>query len=196
VIPRQRIDRLVDFTTKLQERIAHLEMDAILPHLDNEEFTDLVEEALRQASRSTTEERRAYLASLVANSLSSEAIRHEESKHLMRLLGGLTDVEVLWLRYFASPGLDGDEEFRELHRDVLAPRFVAMEDPQEDVDAAALQRSYQDHLEQEGLITSRATIGNLGIPEFDYNGKVKTSFREASDLGHLLLRSIGLGVRA
>jgi len=65
VIPNQRIDRITDFAQRLERRIAHLERDTVRSEMDDEEFTDLVEESLRQAARATSGERREYLASLL-----------------------------------------------------------------------------------------------------------------------------------
>jgi hypothetical protein len=192
IIPRQRVDRIADFAAKLEARIRHLEEKEVRPHLDDVEFTDLVEEALRQASRSTTEERRGYLASLVAQSLSSEAIEHAESKHLMRILGELNDLEVLWLRFFHVPTIGGDQEFRELHKDVFEYCATYIGCSTEELDDYALQESYKDHLTQLGLLTRH--ISKLdGMPEFDrFSGDFKVSYSETSPLGRLLLRSIGL----
>lgn len=193
IIPRQRIDRIADFAAKLQERIDHLEEDVVRQHLKDKEFTDLLEESLRQASRSTSEDRRAYLASLVANSLSSEAIEHVESKHLMRLLGELNDLEVLWLRFFLVPTIGGDKEFRELHKDVFEHRRAYIGCSIEELDDHALQQSYKDHLIQLGLVTRHISKGSDGVPEFDrFSGDFKVSYYEASPLGRLFLRSIGM----
>ena len=192
IIPRQRVDRIADFAAKLEARIKHLEAEEVRAHLDDEEFTDLVEEALRQASRSTTEERREYLASLVAQSLSSEAIEHAESKHLMRLLGELNDLEVLWLRFFHVPTIVGDQEFRELHKGVFEHRAAYIGCSTEELDDHALQESYKDHLTQLGLLTRHISKRD-GMPEFDqFSGDFKVSYSEASALGRLLLRSINL----
>jgi len=193
IIPRQRVDRIADFAAKLEARIAHLEEAGVRMQLDDEEFTDLVEEALRQAARSTSKERRAYLASLVSNSLSSEAIEHAESKHLMRLLGELNDIEVLWLRFFHVPTIGGDTEFRERHRDILSSRQAHLGSSQEELDDHALQQSYQEHLIRLGLVTEHIHKDRDGKPEFDtFTGDFKKSYSETSLLGRLLLRSIGM----
>src|SRR5690606_29945684 len=63
VIPNQRIDRIAKFAAALEARIRHLEESEIRAELSDEAFNELTEEALRQAARSTSEERREYLAS-------------------------------------------------------------------------------------------------------------------------------------
>jgi hypothetical protein len=193
IIPRQRVDRIADFAAKLEARIHHLEEGDVRANLNNEEFTDLVEEAMRQAARSTTKERRDYLASLVAKSLSSGAIEHAESKHLMRLLGELNDVEILWLRFFHAPTIGGDKDFRELHKDVFEQKIAYIGCSTAELDAHALQESYKDHLIQLGLLSRNILKDRNGMPEFDrFSGNFKVSHYETSALGRLLLRSIGM----
>lgn len=193
IIPKQRVDRIADFAAKLDARIGNLEKSGIGVQMRDEEFTDLVEEALRQAARSTSEERRNYLASLVANSLSSESIKHAESKHLMRFLDELNDVEVLWLRFFYDPTIGGDEEFRNIHKDVFRPRSAHIGSSVEEIDANALQESYKDHLIRLGLVQEHFAMGRDGKPQFDkITGGFKKSYRETTLLGRLLLGSIGI----
>jgi hypothetical protein len=193
IIPKQRVDRIADFASKLEQRIDHLEKEGVTSALNDEEFTDLAEEALRQASRSTTSERRVYLASLLGNSLSSDAISYAETKHLMRLLGELTDVEVVWLRSYAVPTLGGDEEFRTLHAHILNPKFAHFGSPLEDIEAQALQKSYRDHLIRLGLVIALISKDRNGTPEFDrFTGDFKVSYHQTSTLGNLLIRQIGM----
>ena len=193
IIPNQRIDRIADFAFKLQARIEQLEEAQVRSELNDEEFTDLLEESLRQASRSTSDERRLYLASLVASSLNSEAIEHAESKHLMRLLGEINDIEILWLRFFHISTIDGDKEFRELHAGVFKHRIATVGSSRQELDDHALQQSYKDHLVQLGLVRENIKRNRDGTPEYDkFTGKPAVSYREASPLGRLLLRSIGM----
>lgn len=191
IIPNQRIDRIADFAEKLEERIRDLEEDAVRSHLDDEEFTDLVEEGLRQAARATTEERRAYLASLIAKSLTEEAIEHSESRHLLRMLGELSDVEVVWLRAYDNPVPQEDEEFRERHKHILEPVAAHFGSSEEEIDKEALQKSYKAHLERLGLIAGKVKIDRDKNPEFDrQKGDFKRQLYRTTRLGHLLLRMI------
>ncbi|WP_372029249.1 hypothetical protein [Pseudomonas kurunegalensis] len=193
IIPNQRVDRIADFASKLQARIEQLEEAQVRSELDDEEFTDLLEESLRQASRATSETRRRYLASLVATSLSSDAVEHAEAKYLMRILGDLNDVEVLWLRYFHDPIIDGDKEFRELHAGVFSYKVAHMGSSREELDAHALQQSYHNHLVRLGLVSEHIRKNRDGTPEYDkFTGKPAVSYRQASPIGRLLLRSIGM----
>lgn len=193
IIPNQRVDRISDFAKKLEERIHDLEEKSVRSHLEDEEFTDLVEEGVRQAARSTTEERRAYLASLIAMSLTKEAIEHSESRHLLRMLGELSDVEVVWLRAYDNPVPQEDEEFRERHKHILAPIGAHFGSSKEEIDKEALQKSYKAHLERLGLIAGKVKADREKNPEFDHQkGDWKRQSYRTTRLGHLLLRMIDL----
>src|SRR5688572_16192704 len=152
VIPNQRIERIVRFAADLQNRIADLEEERVRAHLTDENFTDLVEEAMRQAARSTSDERRQHIASVVAAALTAEDVSFIESKHLLRILGEINDLEVIWLRSYLHPTLRGDEEFRSRHQEVLAPRVATMRSSRAEIDDETIQRSYKEHLDQLGLL--------------------------------------------
>ena len=79
VIPNQRVDRIAKFVAELECRIRALELPTrIMKQLNDESFTDLLEEGFRQAARSLSDERRRYLASLICNSLSPASIQYVE----------------------------------------------------------------------------------------------------------------------
>ena len=194
IIPNQRLERITHFAALLEARIADIEENLIREAFQDEEFTDLLEGALHQAARATTEDRREYLASLIASSLTSEAIEHIESKHLLRLLGELNDIEIIWLRAYLRPTIGGDEEFRSKHASVLERRIAYIGCSIEELDKHALQESYRDHLFDLGLLSrSISRDSRTRMPEFDtFSGEFKVSYYRASPLGRLLLRTIGI----
>lgn len=71
IIPNQRDDRMAKFAVELSQRLSKLSEDFIRSQLTNENYTDLLQEGLAQAIRSVTQERREYIASLIANGISS-----------------------------------------------------------------------------------------------------------------------------
>ena len=174
VIPNQRIDRIVNFAKALETRIARIEQDFMRTQLKDESFTDLLEEGLRQVARSLTDERREYIAALISNSLTSKDIQYYESKHLLKLLEELNDIEIIWLRFYLVSTMNGDNEFREKHREILKPVSRVMSSPQPVRDKGTLQDSYKDHLARLGLLEKE-----------NKNYKL-------TPLGRLLLREIGL----
>jgi hypothetical protein len=186
VIPNQRTDRLVKFAIELGERLVTLEDRAQDQLRTNEHFGELLEEGLRQAARSLSDERRQYIASMIANSLSSEAIAHEESRHLLRILGELNDIEIIWLRSHVDQAIGGDQEFRSKHREILLPISREMGQPQSEIDRAALQDSYKQHLLQLGLLEAEATRSGSSSDRINYR---------LTTLGRLLLQQAGLKSR-
>ena len=117
--PQQRIDRIAKFADELERRLSSVEKNLLESQLNNGEFTDLIEEGFRQAARSLSDERQQDIASLIINSLSLESISYAESRHLLRILDQVNDIEIIWLRFDREPTMPGDEAFRETHRDVL-----------------------------------------------------------------------------
>jgi len=193
-IPNQRIERIAKFAGALDRRLAKLECSFVRSQIVSEEFTDLVEEGLRQAARSLSDGRREYIASVIAGSLSPSDIEYQDSRHLLRLLGEVSDIEVIWLRFHMVPTLGGDEDFRNRHSAVLAPAVSTMGSPQKEHDRAALQHSYKQHLAQLGLLQPRYHVQrHTQQPEYDSRtGAAEIAGYELSSLGRLLLREIGL----
>ena len=193
LIPNQRIDRLTKFAETLGVKLESIEQDFVRTQLHNENFTDLVEEGLRQAARSLTDERREYIASIIASSLSSEDIEYLESKHLLRILGEINDVEVIWLRSYLNPIMGGDREYREKHQDILKPVRAHLGATQAIHDKNTFQEDYKEHLSRLGLLSPKyQTDLKTHLPEFDSSsGRMKIRSYELTSLGRLLLRHLG-----
>ena len=197
VIPQQRIDRIAKFADELERRLSSVEKNMLKLQLNNGEFTDLIEEGFRQAARSLSDERRRYIASLITNSLSSENINYAESRHLLRILDEVNDIEIIWLRFYREPTMGGDEEFRETHRNVLKPVPATFGSSQETLDKHTLQKSYKEHLFQLRLLERRYRMAhNTKEPAFDERtGTQEVEGYEITSTGRLFLREIGLGSR-
>ena len=194
-IPSQRSDRIAKFARELDYRLKAVEKCLLEQKLKDDDFTDLIEEGFRQAARSLSDERRSYIANIVANGLTSEDIDSSESKHLLRILGEINDIEVVWLRYHRVQTAGGDETFRATHEEVLKPVPETMASSREILNKVTLRKSYKEHLAQLGLLESRYRIDSrTGLPEFDRSsGSMKESGNRLTRLGRLLLNEIGLG---
>lgn len=194
VIPNQRIDRIAKYTEILEKRLESVEKEFVWSQLKNENFSDLLEESLRQAARSLSNKRREYLANLITNSLSLEDIEFAESKHLLQILGELNDVEIIWLKFYAEAQMGGHDEFREKHPDVLAPVVAVMNSPSLVRDKKTLQDSYKEHLSRLGLLKpTYKTDSKTNLPEFNkHTGSLEIRSYQITSLGRLLLRQIGL----
>lgn len=192
VIPNQRMDRLADFAKKLDAKLIGVEQDLLKAKLTDENFTDLAEETLHQTVRSTSDERREYLASLLANGMKQEKISAIESKHLLKILGQINDIEVVWLKAYFDWMWVGETEFTQKHEVILRPVGSYMGAPQELTDKESLQKSYKSHLAQLGLLRPRYTMDRNSMPEFDMDRGLKLSGYEITGLGQLLVRQIDL----
>lgn len=175
LIPNQRIDRLTKFATELSRRLSEAEGRLLTDALQDPTFGDLVEESMRQAANSLSDERRSYLAALVANSMDQEAVSATDSRHVLRLVGQLNDLEVILLRSYLVATLGGDEAFREKHAEVLEPVAAFLDSDQATLDKSTLRDGYPFHLNQLGLLR----LGRQG--GFDI-----------TPMGRLVLRMIGL----
>lgn len=194
VIPNQRIDRIAKFVEILEKRLDSLERDFVWKQLKDENFSDLLEECLRQAAHSLSVERREYLANLLTNSLSLEDVEYAESKHLLQLLNDLNDVEVVWLNFYSEAEMGGHNKFREKHSTVLSPVVATMTSPQSVLDKSTIQTSYKEHLSRLNLLEPKYKINSkTKLPEFDtFTGGLEIRSYQITPLGRLLLRQIGL----
>lgn len=194
IIPNQRIDRLSKFSVLLETKLSELDQDFIRTKLLDENFTDLLESTARQAAQAVTEERRRYLATLIANGVDDERLSFVESKQILRLLGETNDIEVIWLRFYLFPYLNGDHDFREKHKAVLAPVTAEYGSDQSTQDKRALQQNYLQHLVSLGLLERPLQLDQkTGYPVYDKAAKDwKTQSHQLTSLGRLVLRQIGL----
>jgi hypothetical protein len=193
IIPNQRMDRIAKFAMVLEEKISKLEQDFVRLQLTNENFTDLLEEGMRQAARSLTDGRREYIANLIANSLSEKDVEFIDTKHLLRMLSEINNIEVIWLRLFLVPTFGGDEKFSEKHADVIKPIATTFGDPQPVYEKEILQNNYKEHLTQLGLLVNEYDLDlktkGLKVDTFT-QAPMKRGY-QLSPLGKLLLRYIG-----
>jgi hypothetical protein len=195
VIPNQRIDRIADLAARLEQKFAAMDKDLIRSKLTDENFTDLMEEALRQAARAVTEERREHISNLLANSLKSDDISFVESKHLLRILGELNDLEIIWLAFHGIGSFEARTAFVQKHQDVVRPETNQGRPSQRDFDKWALEASYKEHLAGLNLLERHyATNIQSREPEFDtLTGGLRVRDYRLTQLGELLLRQIKSG---
>ena len=190
-IPNQKLDRLITFARVLDDKVKYLKEDTVKLKMETDEFRDLLEDSLIQASRAMTDERREYIAALLKNSITNEALAHVEKKKLLALLNELNDAEVLTLKFY-SLSADERRKFAALHKDLFHPIDRSHGAPEENIDKGALRDSYRNKLIEIRLLEpvyKRPEKGKL--PEFDEKtGQLKATSLKATWLGKLLLRYI------
>lgn len=123
-IPGQRLDRIIDTMGRLEtmlEAVGH-DIEETKRKLASIEMLPVVEEALHQASRAFTEERRQHLANLLAAGVLSPDLDRARHLAVLQVLRDLADEEIIILAGKAHrPGSPAAREFFEKHRDVLVP---------------------------------------------------------------------------
>lgn len=194
LIPNQRIDRIANFVKELERRLDEVP-DGLLESLKgNGEFIDLIESAFLQASRARTAERRAYIASAVRRGVSDDTVKADEAKYLIGLLAELNDTEIVWLRYFHDRTMEDRYLLREKYPGILNKVIPTLGSSNDELEKAALQNSYQEHLERLGLIKGNISIDRTtGLPKYDKRtGKPEIKSSHTTTLGDILLRSVGL----
>lgn len=86
VIPDQKLDRVITFIKVLNDQVKYIEDDVLKVKIQTEEFTDLLEDGLNQASRALSDERKQYIAALLKNSLSKDDLSYLGQKKLLSCL--------------------------------------------------------------------------------------------------------------
>lgn len=196
LVPNQRVERLTTYVEVLESRLAEAEESIIRASVESPAGLALAEDGFIAASRAVTKERITYIASTVANGLTKKDVDKNRHRYLLNLLSELNDEEVLWLRFYLEPTIDGDQEFRNRHKDVfdLARAYIGA--PESELDKSSVQESYKEHLERLGLVKGHIKVDrNTDLPEFDkFSGKPKVSYTSITHLGRMLLREIDMVV--
>lgn len=191
VIPNQRIDRVALTMECFAQKVGYIEEDVLRLKMLSEEFTDLLQDAIPQAARSLSDERREYIASFLKNSLTSKELDHVHEKKLLSILGELNDAEIIFLRY-ESLRPHERKEFFEQHKVVLAPVPAAIGSERSEHDKNALRSSFQGKLIELGVLRKKFAKPQPGkMPEMDEKtGMLKAQYPELTQLGRALLRYI------
>jgi hypothetical protein len=173
IIPNQRVDRIVKFLEILDQKLLELGEDVARTKLALPAATSLVEEGILSAYRAYSEERQAYIASVIKNGIKPKNMPLLEARRVLSVLDQLNDAEVVLLLAYGSGRLPYEGNI---------PTLV---DSKERRESYAIRQSYHDHLEQLGLIAAkiemtentweRQEIGK-GTPEITPFGKAVISF--------------------
>lgn len=158
-IPNQKLDRVIEFTKILESKLNRLDESVIRIKFKTEKFTDLLEDALLQASRAFTNERRQYLATFLATSITTDEALHLQEKRILAVLGELNDAEIIALKWCSLLKKDEirAEEFLEQHSQVILKgyhEYIIGEGDGMDYssDTEIILENYMEHLKQLDLI--------------------------------------------
>jgi hypothetical protein len=173
VIPGQKLQRLEQWLKLFSTRVHSLEngIERLNARLRTPEGSDILEDALLEASRAVSEERLERLACLFAKGLAGSDFKHDRVKTLSRLFSSLTDAEIMLLIFYAKPqtlNSSWHRAMREKHHEILQPVSRAIGSPQSEIDRGALQDHRKETLLRLGLIridghTSITSLGRLVV---------------------------------
>ncbi|MDY0088579.1 MAG: hypothetical protein RBS78_08550 [Coriobacteriia bacterium] len=192
LIPNQRLERIERFLEKLEADVSTVDRAVLESKFHNPSFVDLLEDSFYQAARALSEERLQYIACLVAEGVSQEDEEYLHLKKMLSILGNLNDAEILFLVFYGKFG-DEQRAFMEQHKDVLYPKWAAMQSSDQEHEAALLQSAFKSHLAELGLLKPRFKKPRRGeLPEFDEKtGMIKATGYDLTALGRMLLKYIG-----
>ncbi len=193
IIPNQRLDRLVNYVRILDQKVSDIPLDKLNKMLKNEEFIDLMEEGFLQATKSLSDERRNYIASIVHCGIENKNINLVESKYLLKILSEINDIEIIWLKYFGLETIDRRGEFSLLHRNILLVHNLHYNFLPKQTLKEELSDSYIEHLVRLRLIYPvMLSRRKYSLEEERYIEQNDIVDYRTSTLGGLLLSQIGL----
>ena len=123
IIPNQRIDRISRFVVILEEKFKEIDREIIEMKIRDEYFIDLLEDGFILASRAITDQRKEYIATIIKNSITEEALSHLEEKKILSIFSELNDAEIIILQ---SHALTGEEQrlYFSHHKEIIQGKLV------------------------------------------------------------------------
>lgn len=158
--------RLADFAIRFSKRTAELPTDVqnrIREQLGTDAGTRIFETAWNQAAQEVDPEKLDFIAALLKNSLSSEVLRENQTRWLLKLLDALDTVQIIVLQSYAKQNKT-DSAFRNKHSVIFEnerhpepPQFISTRPRPEFSSGFApltdkekvIAKEYQDDLKRE-----------------------------------------------
>jgi hypothetical protein len=172
---RHRVNRTLRV---LDAKIEGISDEVIEERAKTEGFGAILEEAMFQASRATTEERLEYIANCLKNSLTSDELEDEAQLRLLRLLNQINDAEVIVLKFLAISAWEQADRraFAEKHADVLHEPDDTLGMNQRGPKVEALQRRGSFYRQ---YVANLASLGLIRIPAHDEDDHFKSRTQAA-----------------
>jgi len=178
IIPNQQIHRIVETL-----KIVISKVNDINDRLENEESIDLLQDAIIQASRALTAERREYISNLLKNGLTRDEQSHDQKKKLFITLDSLNDTEIIFLKYY-SYNSDSNEarNFRNQHTNTLRNFRESGTDDTSEANRETFYESYNKNFERLGLILEEPTrFTGMRSRELTQLGRLLIDYIEVPD---------------
>ncbi|CAO3429340.1 hypothetical protein [Azospirillum doebereinerae] len=188
-IPSTRIERIEAFLIYIQERLDEQKLDDALK---TKEGLDIFEEGISQAARALSEERKRYIAELVAKGMDSDKSAKKESRHILRILNQIDDAQIVILNSYQSKyqkiDEDGDDDFFDRHREILGPFSREIGEDNSEMEKAELKDAFEHHLSSFGLL--RVKTEDYG--SLDGGIDTRSVTYEITPQGERFLKALGL----
>ena len=195
IIPNQRVDRITEFLKILDKKLESLgeDIDTLKEKMTNEDYVNLFEEGVWQSARSSSVDRKGYIASILVNGLQDENLDEIQKSIFLNILSQLNDIEIIIL-YSYSNKVRWDDDFHEKHKDILIAPMVYMGSDEETVDKGTIYKTYREKLANLNLLAKKfPSIKKGEMPELDNKtGMLKSNGYELTSLGRLFLKYIDL----
>jgi hypothetical protein len=195
IIPNQRVDRMAKLLEVLwsQVRLMDADQEKLKAAFNRPDFVDLLEDGFQQAARALSDERLAYIASLLKEGLIGDQMQDVEVKKLLYLLNEINDIEVIVLRSYADFASQAEAQaFRLKHQQVLYSPKAHLSSSDDVIAKQRFYDAYRNHLVRLHLLRPKFQQPKNGrMPEFDdKTGGLKAMGFEMAPLGRLLAHHI------
>lgn len=179
--PDWKFKRVRNVLIWLERRVTAIENGETRFHLNvsTEAGADLLQEGLEQSEKAITEYRQEVLGRVLANSLTSIELNHEQDFLVLSTLKSLSEYELIhFIDYATQKGSEfkfNNENFRNLHLEILQPRATHLQSTMDEIEAASTQRQYKAMLAQKGLLMQTTT--QTQTPSYKISSFGKLFFR-------------------
>ncbi|MBU1000959.1 MAG: hypothetical protein KKE73_00365 [Proteobacteria bacterium] len=155
IIPNQRLDRLEDTLKRFRDNLDDEGLGMFKANMDNPEFIDLFEEAMLQAARALSDDRRENIARILKSGMTDEELNHMTKRRILEAFERTNDAEIILLQSGARK-LNEDNEFKKQHEILFhIPDQTITGRPLEpsEAEAATMSKVYLKNLITLGLIS-------------------------------------------
>ncbi|WP_155243252.1 hypothetical protein [Brucella anthropi] len=192
-IPNQRQDRIADYVRRLNEKTERFDRNAFRNTATTTDGIDLFEDGAFQSARATSDERREYIANVVAYGLSGEQKERIEAKRILNILSQIDDQQIIILASQHEKYLF-DDDFRDRHENILTPPFAHFQSDEDEIAQEAMYDVALDQLFKLGLLKRqfKAPRSTSDLSFDPKTGMLKSTGKSISAMGRLILRRIGL----
>ena len=195
LVPNQRVDRITIFLKLFYKKFEeqNIEIEILKEKMKNENFINLFDDISWQAAKSTSNERKEYLASILINGLTDDKIDEIQKNIFLNIISELNDIEILIL-YNHTITAREDEEFKKQHQETLMAPIALIDASEDDINKSILFDTYKEKLVRLNLLKRKFKKPKKGeFPEFDEKtGMIKSNGFEITRIGRLFLKYIGL----